>query len=817
VLDPIAPNPAQHQATAHGLNNLPRSPQTLIGRQAELELAKRLILDDGVRLLTLTGPAGVGKTRLALEAAGALLGAFPDGAWFADLSPINDPRNVPCTVAVALGFSAIGEKPDLVHVESHLRSRQALLVLDNFEQVIGAAYQVNRLLVSCPGLVVIVTSREPLSFAWERQLPVRPLDLPTPDSNPSALAPNPAVALFLERARHADPGFRLTFDNAGAVARLCARLDGLPLALELAAARCNLLPPAAMLERLEAGQPLLAGRGEHPERHRSLRSAFASSFELLSEAERIGFARLGVFAGGWSLEAAQAVISPGGEDTLTLLAALADHSLIQPVPTATEARFTMLETLRTFALEALEAADERHITLERHATFFRLLTERGDPELRSTARTREWLERYEREHDNLRAALRWLLEHQPDNALRLATDTAKFWHARGYHSEARRWLQESLDRASPTANRTRARTWMDLGSAALDQGDYPVARRAYEASLEVWRAMNDRRGAAGTLMNLGLVAKGQGDREGTKDLYEQCLVEMRELADEGGAARVLCNLGGVLCELGRFEAAVAALQESLSIARRIDDLRTHGTALVSLGIARLGMALPEAVRTLEEALSFAQARHEHTLGLYSRMHLGLALTRQGTLARGGTLLSAGLREARNAEVRDMMLGGLDASAEWALTCDDPMNATRLLGASQMQRRVLEVQQSPNDLDERRRLIERVRRVQTPADFETAWILGEAMTLEAAVELALAVLEGASGSPEAVSARGQEDLTPRELEVLRFVADGNSSKVIAGKLELSPRTVDAHLSPVYGKLGVRSRTAAVARARSAGLL
>ena len=405
-------------------HNLPAQPTRLLGREREIELIRRLLGDEGVRLLTLTGPGGVGKTRLAVAAAEALLAAFPDGAWFVDLASLADPAAIMPAVAAALGVRDGSGRPVAERVRRQLRGRRLLVVLDNCEQLLPAAgLAVANLLAACPGLTVLATSREPLHLRWEHRLPVLPLGLPdpSPGAAPAALLAAPAVALFVERAQGVWPDFALTAANAPAVAELCRRLDGLPLAIELAAARCNVLPPTALLARLERRLPLPGpGAEDAPERHRTLPAAIGWSYEPLSPEEQALFRRLGVFAGGWTLAAAEAVCAgeERGLDPLDGLLALLDRSLIHGSgDDDREPRFEMLKILREYALEQLDAAGELEETRRRHAMYYAELAERAAPELFGPRRA-AWLDRLDREDDNLRAALGWATERGEAHAER---------------------------------------------------------------------------------------------------------------------------------------------------------------------------------------------------------------------------------------------------------------------------------------------------------------------------------------------------------------------------------------------------------------
>ncbi|HEX8916880.1 MAG TPA: AAA family ATPase, partial [Chloroflexota bacterium] len=428
-------------------------PSLFLGRTQELELIRQLLGSGTARLLTLTGPAGVGKTRLAREAGTQFSDVFPDGIWFVDLTTIRDPAEVPAVMAERLGLPDTGSAPLLEQISAYLRGRETLLILDNFEQVLPAAPLLDTLLVLATGLKLLVTSRELLHLRAEQTLPVPPFALPDPAHLPPLkdLAEVPAVALFLQRARMINPGFRLTDENARSVAELCVRLDGLPLAIELAAARTQLLSPQMMLERLEQRLSLLHWEAQDlPERQHTLRAAIAWSYHLLTDDEQILFRCLGTFVGGFTLEAAETVLSDGRDRGLAVLdglASLVDKSLILGEDDGAGGhRFRLLESVREFALERVTSCDEGEVVGRAHARYFLEMAERAAPELIGPAQ-REWFLRLEQEHENLRAALEWLWDHgENELALRLAGALGYFWDVRGYLREGQKALEKALAR-----------------------------------------------------------------------------------------------------------------------------------------------------------------------------------------------------------------------------------------------------------------------------------------------------------------------------------------------------------------------------------
>ncbi|HEX2032400.1 MAG TPA: adenylate/guanylate cyclase domain-containing protein [Actinomycetota bacterium] len=474
-------------------NNLPAQLTSFVGREREISEVREVV--GSARLVTLTGPGGTGKTRLALEVAGRLLLRFADGAFFVDLSAVTDPALVPSQIAGALGVAEDPGRPIAESVQEHLRDREVLLVLDNFEQVLDAAPAVGDLLAAAPRAQALVTSRSVLHLPGEREVPVPPLLLPDPGRLPDleALSQYEAVALFIERARASRPGFAVTNENAPAVAEICARLDGLPLAIELAASRAKLLSPQEILARLEHRLPLLATatRGL-PERQRTLRGAIAWSHELLDEAERRLFARLSTFAGGATLASIEAVTNPEGDhDTLETLGSLVDKSLVRVAETAEgETRYGMLETIREFAAERLVEDWDAAATRRRHAEHVRDLATEAEPHFTGEEQAR-WLARFQREQDNVRAALGWAIDSgDADTGLRTGAALWRFWQQRGRLAEGREWMERLL--ALPS-ERGPVRAWAltALGSIAYWQNDYGPMQRAYDEALAIARELGD--------------------------------------------------------------------------------------------------------------------------------------------------------------------------------------------------------------------------------------------------------------------------------------------------------------------------------------
>ena len=527
--------------------NLPTERTAFIGRDHELpglvEMVRRR------RLVTLTGPGGTGKTRLALRAAGKLLDDSPNGVFFVDLAPISDPGLVPSTIAAALGVREEGARPALDVLVDHLRPQKVLLVLDNFEQILEAATVVATLLDAAPDAKAIVTSRTPLRLSGEQEYPVPPLAIPDLGGpEPDLVSGFESVALFVERARAVDPGFALTKDNASAVADICRRVDGLPLAIELAASRVRMLTPGAILQRLDRRLPVLTTSARDvPERHRTITATIDWSHGLLGKPERALFRRLAAFVGGWTFESAEEITNPGGEleiETLDGLESLGEKSLVQRATSDHELRFGMLETIREYGLEQLKAAGEFDAIRTRHQITFLNLAERAERQLYGRE-SKVWLDRLESEHDNIHLAIRWAIESgRVEDAMRLASALWRFWQIRGYLAEGRRLVEAVF--ALPSAgmrSAVRAKALLAAGSLAYWQGDLETAAREYEESVSISRELNDAQGIADGLLNLAFAEGARGELE----LASQHLLEARrtyeELGDQRQAALATLGLG----------------------------------------------------------------------------------------------------------------------------------------------------------------------------------------------------------------------------------------------------------------------------------
>jgi predicted ATPase/DNA-binding XRE family transcriptional regulator/uncharacterized protein HemY len=634
---------------------LPTPLTPLIGREHEEASIVHLLQRKEVRLLTLTGAPGIGKTRLAIQVAEGMRRQFSDGVVFVELAPIRDSALVLPAVAQALGVRDTGTRPLREALTDYCVARQLLLVLDNFEQVLAAAVDVGELLAGCPGLKVLVTSRAALRLRAEQEFAVSPLTLPErTDTLPGLedLSRYSAVALFVQRAQAAQPTFQLSAALASTVVEICRHLDGLPLAIELAAAHIKVLPPRALLARLERSLNVLVGGAQDlPERQRTLRGAIAWSHDLLTESEQRLFCRLSVFVGGWSLEAAETVGVASDGDTfpvLEVLGSLVDKSLVQVVDEREDgeegARYSLLETLREYGLERLEASGEEETISQRHLHYFVMLAERAEERMRGPEQ-QVWLDRMEREHDNLRAALGRALERGDTEAgLRLTNGAWRFWHVRGHLAEGRKWLETFItldtNQGKPRpVGAARAKAISYLGNLVFDQGDFAHAITLQEASLVDWRELGDRSGMAITLNSLANAVIYQGNYTRALALYEESLALRRELGDKYAIAIVLNNLGYVADGRGIYAQAEQYHQESLALWREFEDNIGIADSLQSLGELALHQGeYGHAQALLEECLTRSRDLKNKTTTAYCLLHLGTALMRQGEYTQAASLL-----------------------------------------------------------------------------------------------------------------------------------------------------------------------------------
>jgi non-specific serine/threonine protein kinase len=915
---------SRRQAGASGITppgpdrvtNLPIQVTSFVGREQEMVEVERLLA--ATRLLTLTGAGGCGKTRLALQVAGSVADAHADGVWLVDLAPLTDPTLVGQAVAAALGLQESTGQPIVSRLLAVLTAKRLLLVLDNCEHLIEACARLaDALLRGCPGVTILATSREPLGIAGEVAWRVPSLSLPAESdtaapSEPEDLAVYEAIRLFVERTASMQPRFTLTPQNAPAVVQICRRLDGIPLAIELAAARTRMLTVEQIAARLDDRFRLLTGGGRtSPSRQQTLRATNDWSHDLLTGSERALFRRLAVFAGGWTLEAAEAVGAGegvDGPDVLDVLGQLVEKSLVLVDEAGAEARYRLLETVRQYAAEKLEEAGEEANVRARHAGWCLALTERAERRLEGADQL-VWFARLDAERDNLRAALEWSLDADPQAGLRLAGGIWPFWQLRAHYAEGERWLDNVIARApEPTA--PRAKALLGAGLLARAQARKTIARAWLEEALPLCRALGDRRQLALALRELGYLLGEQGDRARGRALLEEGFALARADGDERGLGAALFMLAGVAAQDGNAARARALGEASLLTLRRVGDRWLLGRALGFLGIVALeGGDCARARALWEEALPLAQAlgapnltavhhvrlgwaalwqgdaeraeAHYESVRTLAERHalptslahaltglgraaqvrgdgaratallaeslaihvergatqgigeaqygLGLAARDLGDWARATICLRESLAVRRAADDRTGIATCLEGLATVAAEQGRPDRTARLLGAAEALRRAIGSPMPPVERPAFEAAARTARAALSEAAFAAAWAEGRMLPLEEAIAEALAPDEATAGAPrpaEMTSGDGPavavapppsaDGLTRREVEVLRLIAAGRSNRAIAAELALSVRTVERHITNLYGKIGAANRADATAHAFRRGL-
>jgi predicted ATPase/transcriptional regulator with XRE-family HTH domain len=721
--------------------DLPAPLTDFIGRSREVAELTRLL--DSARLVTLTGVGGVGKTRLALEVAASMRAAFPDGVVFVPLAPITDPALVATAIAQTVGVREVEGRTLRERLTDYLREKALLLVLDNFEQVVTAAPLVADLLTACPRLRTLVTSREVLRLSGERVFNVPPLEVPDPARPPAPdeLLSYEAVRLFVDRARSARPDFRLTAEDAPAVAAICARLDVLPLAIVLAAARARVLPPRALAARLTGRLDLLGdGARDLPARHQTLHATLAWSYDLLSAPEQVLFRRLSVFVGGFTLAAAEAVCARPdsiGLDVLDGVTALVDKSLVrqedEPDP-AGEPRFGMLETVRAYALERLTAHEETAATQQRHAAYYMALAEAAEEPVRGPAQ-QTWLRRLERERHNLRTAHDWeSARGETETALRLASALFEPWRMLGHWSEGQRWLAAVLTAGDAVAPAVRAKALAALGDFACLQGDYNEAIAAFEESLAQYRALDDQRGIAHSLCSLGAVTmQVQGDAARGVPMLEESLRGFRALNVRRGIAWSLGELGQVAQQQGDAERAIALYDESLAVAREMGDTRGIATTLGYLGaLAHSRGEYDRAAACYEESVARFREAGDRDGAVTALLRLAVLRTTGGEHQAARALTAEGLALGRELGDAWAVASGLLVRGAIAVGQGRPEHAVRFFGVGE---RLLEAIGAPVPAayrDGYAHLVSAMRHALGEEGYAAAFAAGQALPTDQAV-------------------------------------------------------------------------------------
>ncbi len=856
--------------------HIPTPLTLLIGREQDAAAACALLQRPEVRLVTLRGVGGVGKTRLALQVATDLQDGFVDGVCFISLAPLRDPDLVLPTIAHALGLTETGDWPLLERLYAFLREKHVLLVLDNFEQVATAAPQLSKLLVACPGIKLLVTSRTALHIGGEHEYAVPPLAVPDLQHlpqlpEPEVLLQSAAVVLFLQRARAIKPAFQLTPANAGVIAEICVCLDGLPLAIELAAARINLLSLRALLGRLSHRLAVLTSTShDAPARQQTLRRTLTWSYDLLNAEVQQLFGHVSVFVGGCTLEAVEAVCGTGDSPValsrfsiLDGVASLVDTSLLNAMEQEDqEVRLTMLETIHEYGWECLMSSGEARTIQRAHAAYYLRLAEEAELELTGPEQG-AWLKRLEREHENLRAALQWWIDQgESEMALRLGGALFRFWWMHGNVREGREWLEKALMGSEEIAAPVRAKalncagglatiqsrfgqakgfltrslqllreqgeprglvtSLYFLGYAAMVQGRYAEARSLGEEALALSRAMDDPAASASSLWILGLVGLFQGDYERAWSLLAESVALSREAGDTWSLTTGLYQLGTALLFQGEdFGRARFLFEESLILSREANYKACIGYPLLYLGMVALQAGDTETARArMEESLEiFQEVGIRDVIGLVLSS-LGIVSLVQGDYARAQASLEESLKISREIGYTWLIANGLVTLAAVVAARGEPAWGGRLLGAAQSQWESINAVLPPAGRAVQE-FTSTALRTQLGEDlFHALWAEGRSMALEHVLD-APQRSSPTPSSPPHMQTIAQEpfvrppepaavivaSLTPRERDVLRLLAQGLTSAQIAERLVIGLVTVNSHVRSIYSKLGVTSRSAA----------
>jgi predicted ATPase/DNA-binding CsgD family transcriptional regulator len=801
----VPPTVAKHP------NNLPAQFSTFIGREREVLEVLKLVRQDGIRLVTLTGPGGVGKTRLAMQAASHhLADTFQDGVFFVSLAPITEPTLVTSAIADALDVHEVSGTPLLSTLQAHLRDRAPLLLLDNFEHLVTAAPVVADLLTASTHLKVLVTSRAPLRLRGEYEFAVPPLRLAATDAPPGSeqLLAAEAVRLFEARAQAVATDFAVTRQNLEVVLDICRRLDALPLAIELAAARIKVLPPEALLAHLQRRLSILTGGArDAPVRHHTLRGTIAWSYDLLDQFQQQLFRRLTVFVGDCTLSAVAAVCLDGGdaqEGVVDSVAALVDQSLLQRVESATnEPRFRMLETIREYGLDQLPASGEAEALGHRHAEYFRALAIDAESGLRGAA-WESWRRQLDMERENLRAALNWALAWgQADIALGLVGPLWR-WFRPNAITEGRRWVQQALVLQGSTVP-ARALALHALGVLAMQQGEYRVAASAWKESISIWRAIGDRPRLTDALTWIGSIYR-PGARA-VPALLGEAVSLAREVGDPRRLALALGNFGWQLLQLDQLPAAKSMLAEALPLARVPGDpweliwvLYASGLLAIREGDTAL------AQERFSETLELAREARDSMMASLALAASGRAALREGNTVAAVALFREGLGLSHDAGFAIGLAHHLEGIALVCGDLDQLEEAARLLGAAEAAYPLVDVPGLVPYSSLVEHAVTSLRKNLGQLRFAALLADGRVFDRDEAVAEARIAADAANSIPPPLTT-APDSLTRREIEVLRLLAAGHSNPEIATGLVLSVKTVERHLANVYAKIGARSRVEA----------
>ena len=804
-----------------GEHNLPATRSSFVGRETEVRSVKRDL--SMTRLLTLTGAGGCGKTRLALEVARQLVGAYPDGAWLVELAALSDEALVAHEVASVLGVQEQPARSLTEALVDYLRAKRTLLILDNCEHLIAAVARLtDDLLNSCSHLRVLATSRESLNVEGELNWLVPSLSVPSLGPSPrrlEELEPYESVRLFVERARHRNPTFSLTPENAHAVARICERLEGIPLAIELAAARVG-LSTEQIAARLDDSLRLLsAGSRTASPRQRTLRGTLDWSYALLSEPEQRLFGRLSVFAGGWTLEAAEVVGAEGDTEqgeVLDLLSRLVEKSLVVAEATGGDGiRYRMLEPIRQYAQEKREKRGEAEEIRRRHASFFLALAKEAEPKLRGSEDT-EWLERLEAEHDNLRMALSWALERaEVEPGLRLGGALWRFWEAHGHYSEGMRWLEKALEKEGRASAAARAKALEGFSWLVYRVGEMNRAVVAAEEGLE----LSDEAGLGGAvaaefLRILGWTEEMKVHHTRAKELLEESLRLSRNADDKFGIADSLLMLGSTVGSLDNRKRERQLHEEGIALSRELGYVSTLGTLLFSEGYRLLlegdheqGASLME-----EAAALFRERRYKGGLQ-YALDNLGWAALLKGDHEQARSYYEESLVLCKELGDKIVASESLEGLACIAGAEGEGLRVASLFGAAEVLREAVAFQHTPEEDALRQPYLATAHMLLGKASWEEAWAEGRAMSMEQAIDYALSEQKPVTvPSPESEQPSSDEppSLTHREREVAILVGRGLTNRQIASELVLSEHTVHHHVTNILKKLNLSSRQQVASR-------